>query len=218
MQIGVYSDFDGTITLRDCNDALVDMYIGRDRREAYDRLFLEDKGTLWEVLDTSMRACEVPLEQAIQYLVGEVPIDPTFEPFHAWCQAKGLPLAIVSAGLGEIIQAFLQNAGLVLPVTANQAHCQSTHFGLVPMDSACPTGVDKARVLREAKAQGIYTVFVGDGFSDRLAAPEADLVYAKTGMALAKYCTDRGIPFVAFDRFNEVQADLEARLANFQVL
>jgi 2-hydroxy-3-keto-5-methylthiopentenyl-1-phosphate phosphatase len=53
---------------------------------------------------------------------------------------------------------------------------------------------------------------VGDGFSDRLAAPEADLVFAKRGMALATYCLKRDIPFVPFQRFSEVQADLEARL------
>jgi 2-hydroxy-3-keto-5-methylthiopentenyl-1-phosphate phosphatase len=160
-----------------------------------------------------MRACEVPLETAIQLLLGEVQIDPTFRDFHAWCIRRGVPFSIVSAGLGEIIAAFMGQAGLMPPITANQAFVHETHFGLVPTDPACPTGVDKAAVLRAAKAEGWYTVFVGDGFSDRQAAPEADLVYAKRGMALAQYCTKRGIPFVAFERFSEVQADLEARLA-----
>jgi HAD superfamily phosphoserine phosphatase-like hydrolase len=212
MRMAVFSDFDGTITLRDCNDALVDTYIGPDRREAYDRLFREGTGTLWEVLDTSMRACEVPLETAIQLLLGEVQLDPTFRDFHAWCGQRGVPFSIVSAGLGEIIQAFMAQAGLAPPITANQAFRHETHFGLVPMDRSCPTGVDKAAVLRAARAEGLYTVFVGDGFSDRLAAPEADLVFAKRGMALATYCLKRDIPFVPFQRFSEVQADLEARL------
>ena len=121
----------------------------------------------------------------------EYGFDPTFEAFHRWCDQRGLPLSILSAGLGEVIAAFMDNAGLVLPITANSAHHFENGFGLVPMDRACPTGVDKAMVLRASKAQGIYTVFVGDGFSDRLAAPEADLVYAKTDMALARYCTAR---------------------------
>ncbi|MDB5097261.1 MAG: hypothetical protein JWM80_1682 [Cyanobacteria bacterium RYN_339] len=213
MRMAVFSDFDGTITLRDCNDALVDKYIGADRREAYDRLFRDGSGTLWEVLDTSMRACEVPLETAIQLLLGEVKIDPTFTTFHAWCAERDVPFSIVSAGLGEIIQAFMEQAGVAPPITANQAYRHDTHFGLVPVDRACPTGVDKAAVLRAAKAEGLYTVFVGDGFSDRLAAPEADLVYAKRDMALATYCVKRAIPFVPFERFSEVQTDLEARLA-----
>lgn len=212
MQPAVFSDFDGTITLRDCNDALVDNYIGHDRRAAYDRLFAEGKGTLWEVLDTSMRACGVPLEQAIEYLTCTVELDPGFAPFHAWCARRGLPLSIVSAGLGEIIQAFLNRANLIMPVTANLATREAVSFGLAPLEQGCPTGVDKARLLREARAAGLYTIFIGDGFSDRLAAPEADLLYAKRDMALAAYCSKRGIPFVPFSRFSEIQADLERRL------
>jgi 2,3-diketo-5-methylthio-1-phosphopentane phosphatase len=212
MQPAVFSDFDGTITLRDCNDALVDNYIGHDRRAAYDRLFAEGKGTLWEVLDTSMRACGVRLEHAIEYLTCTVELDPSFATFHSWCARRDLPLSIVSAGLGEIIQAFLARANLQMPVTANLATTGPDFFGLAPLEHGCPTGVDKARLLREAKAAGSYTIFIGDGFSDRLAAPEADLLYAKRDMALATYCLERGIAFVPFSRFSEIQLDLEERL------
>lgn len=210
--IAVFSDFDGTITLRDSNDALVDRYIGATRREAYDRLFAEGHGTLWEVLDTSMQACEVPLERAVAFLLESVELDPGFVAFQAFCEREGLPLAILSAGLLEVIEAFMARAGLTLPITANQAHHPPGCFGLTPVDASCPTGVDKAMVLQASKDAGNYTVFVGDGFSDRLAAPVADLVYAKTGKALAVYCERKGIPFVAFERFDEVLADLAKRL------
>lgn len=206
----IFSDFDGTITLRDSNDALVDRYIGADRREAYDRLFLEGGGVLWEVLNTSLQACAVPLEEAIAFLREAVAIDPTFAPFSAWAADRGIPLAVLSAGLFEVVEAFLRSEGLEVPITANRACRYADRFGLTPADAKCPTGVDKAAVLRAARASGRYTIFIGDGFSDRLAAPHADLVYAKAG--LVRYCEKRGIAHVPFENFTEIRADLERRL------
>lgn len=210
MALVVYSDFDGTITLRDSNDALVDRYIGAEKRQAYDRLFLEGHGTLWEILDTSLQACGVPLDEAIAFLRATVAIDRSFLPFHQWLVERDIPIEVLSAGLYEVVEAFLAAEGLALPINANRAHCFPDRFGLAPTDEACPTGVDKAAILLAARSRGLTTVFIGDGFSDRLAAPHADLLYAKS--ALARYCDKQGIAYVPFERFAEVQADLERRL------
>lgn len=211
MRPAIFTDFDGTITTRDSLDALVDHYIGAEGRAQYDRLFLEGEQALWQVLDTSLKACDVPLEAALRFLHAHVAIDPTFAPFHRWCEGRGIPMAVVSAGVYEIVQAFLSAAGLQLPIEANRAACGSTCFGLTPQEADCPTGVDKGGIVRRARAEGHYTIFIGDGFSDRLAVGEADLVYAKAG--LARYCAKRALPFVPFDSFADVQADLEKRLA-----
>jgi 2,3-diketo-5-methylthio-1-phosphopentane phosphatase len=206
----VFSDFDGTITLRDSNDALVDRYIGAEKRATYDRLFLDGGGVLWEVLDTSLQACGVPLPEALSFLQEAVAIDPGFVGFHDWCRDREIPLSVLSAGLHEVVECFLLQAGLALPIRANRASCFENRFGLTPADAGCPTGVDKAAVIQEARAAGHYTIFIGDGFSDRLAAPHADLVYAKS--ALARFCDKRGIPYVPFEGFAEIQADLARRL------
>lgn len=210
MRVAVYSDFDGTITLRDSNDALVDRYVGAQNRQAYDKLFLEGKGTLWEILDTSLQACQVPLDEAIGFLREHVAIDRSFVAFHAWCEARRVPLSVLSAGLFEVVQAYMAAEGLELPIAANRARRFDRHFGLEPADLGCPTGVDKGAVLLAAKREGLYTVFIGDGFSDRLAVPHADLVYAKS--SLARYCTEREIPYVPFETFKDVQTDLARRL------
>lgn len=214
MKLAIYSDFDGTITLRDSNDALVDRYVGATNRQAYDKLFLEGKGTLWEILDTSLQACQVPLEEAIVFLRQTVEIDRSFVAFHAWCEKSQLPLSVLSAGLFEVVQAYMLAEGLDLPIAANRARRFERHFGLEPADLGCPTGVDKGAVLLQAKREGLYTVFIGDGYSDRLAVPHADLVYAKS--SLARYCTERNFPYVPFSTFKDVQADLETRLPHMR--
>jgi 2-hydroxy-3-keto-5-methylthiopentenyl-1-phosphate phosphatase len=214
MLLTVFSDFDGTITRRDCMDALADAYIGREARRRYDALFMKGECHLWQALDTSLQACGVPLEEAIGFLLGTVELDPSFGRFHAWCRRAGVPLEIVSAGLFEVIQSFLAHAELSAPILANRAAPRAGCFGLAPLAADCPTGVDKAARVREARALGRTVAFVGDGFSDRWAAPEADLVYAKSG--LARYCEAKGLAYVPFESFSDVQADLLRRFPHLQ--
>lgn len=213
MSVAVFSDFDGTITKRDCNDALVEAFLGADRHRAYDRMLVQRKisdPNLWQLLDLSLSACGVPLEVAIAHLLATVQLDSGFAAFHAWCQVEKISLEIVSAGAFEIVTSFLAAAGLPVPVTANRAIRRPDGFGLAPLDADCPTGVDKGAILAAARARGDYVVFIGDGISDRGAAPEADLVYAKTSLAV--FCRARSISFVPYETFADVQNDLTRRL------
>ena len=66
-----------------------------------------------------------------------------------------------------------------------------------------PWGHDKGAALQMARQAGYATVFAGDGLSDRRAAVEADLVFAKAG--LARFCAAESIPFEEFKDFSQVQ-------------
>lgn len=207
--VAVFCDFDGTITLRDTNDALVEHFLGAERRVAYDRLFYDGVLPLWEVLDRALIACGVPLETALAHVHAHIPMDPHFAPFSAWCAARNWPLHIVSAGLVEVITSLLAREGLSLPITANRARRSPTAFGLEPVDARCPTGVDKAAIVRAARDAGAFTVFIGDGMSDRLAVPHADLVLAKG--PLIRWCERHGHAHVAIAGFEEVPPLLASR-------
>lgn len=206
-----FCDFDGTITMRDTHDALMEAFVDAPtQRRLYER-FHAGAANLWQLLDESLVACQVPAAEAVAHLVATVPVDPGFAPFVAWCRAEGVPVAIVSAGLHEVIEAVLAREGLEgLPVIANRAVARGGGFGLLPRTPECPTGVDKAGVLRGAEALGWRSAFVGDGVSDRLAAPVARRCYAKAG--LAHWCARQGLPHVAVPGFAEVQADLALAL------
>jgi 2-hydroxy-3-keto-5-methylthiopentenyl-1-phosphate phosphatase len=57
-----------------------------------------------------------------------------------------------------------------------------------------------------ALADGSEVVYVGDGYSDRCAAEDADRVFARRG--LAAYLEERGVPFEPFEDFFEIAARL----------
>lgn len=207
MDVMVFCDFDGTITRRDSLVTLFDAYVGPERRRQVDRRFHAGELPLWQLIDTSLRACAIPLEEALRYLHATIELDPSFLGFKTWCQARAVPLEVVSAGLHEIVESFL--ADFALPITANRAEPCSEGFGLRPLMPDVTTGVDKAGLVRAARERGRYAVFIGDGLSDRLAVAEADLVYAKAG--LARYCQERAVPFVPFASFDDIRQDLTGR-------
>jgi len=69
-------------------------------------------------------------------------------------------------------------------------------------------GHDKTAGVREAKARGSKTVYIGDGYSDFEASLEADVRFAKTGHALVNYLRKRRVTFREFSHFSEVAAAL----------
>ena len=76
-------------------------------------------------------------------------------------------------------------------------------------DETCPCGLCgtcKQAPMREAKSRGRTVVFVGDGVSDRRAAPLADRLYAKD--RLAEWCDETALPYVPFATLGDVAADL----------
>lgn len=51
-------------------------------------------------------------------------------------------------------------------------------------------------------------IFIGDGVSDLPAAREADLFFARRGLALEEYCVEHKLPYVAYDSFADIQREV----------
>lgn len=52
-------------------------------------------------------------------------------------------------------------------------------------------------------------VFIGDGISDLPAARHADVLFARKGLYLEKYCLENKIAYIPFDSFADIQTELE---------
>jgi 2,3-diketo-5-methylthio-1-phosphopentane phosphatase len=143
------------------------------------------------------------LEEILEILKRDVVIDRTFIPFARWCQERGAPLTVLSGGMQEVIENLLLPYGLdFVRILANPIQIENGNWDLHFRDDT-PWGHDKGAALQMARESGYATVFVGDGLSDRRAAVEADLVFAKAG--LARFCAAESIPFEEFKDFSQVQ-------------
>ncbi|MDX2031001.1 MAG: HAD-IB family phosphatase [Blastocatellia bacterium] len=207
----LFSDFDGTITDQDTLIFLTShLGGGAQMIEAIGRLIGERKLTLAEGIAAEMRSIRAPYDEAATLLREEVRIDPGFPAFYAWCVERRLPLTILSAGFRQNIELFLPPATFShLKILANELRPNEKIGWQCVFRDKSEFGHDKAAALKSARKRGEYTVFVGDGLSDRAAAEAADLVFAKHSLAV--FCRDRGIDCLEYETFHDVLDDLKKR-------
>ena len=108
----------------------------------------------------------------------------------------------------------LAAAGLAdLPVDSNRLEVRRGAIELdfpYEQDGCGHCGMCKALPVRRAKARGHRAVYIGDGYSDRCAVSEADVVFAKD--SLAEHCLANGIPYHAFASLADVQTWVTHRM------
>ncbi len=210
----VQTDFDGTISLQDVTDSLLQRF-GRPGWQA-----LEDA---WERGEIGSRACmqgqvallDMSEADLLRHLDG-VAIDPHFAAFVHTVQAQGRVLQVVSDGLDRAIRHILQRHGMDgLPVFANQLlpdaargeRCwklQTPHA-----EPTCSRGAGNCKCALAARQQTRQrsVLYIGDGSSDFCVARKADLVLAKD--RLLAHCVEQGIPHRAFSDFRQATVLLQ---------
>lgn len=200
-----FFDFDGTISVRDVGVALLEACGTGDWqgvRDAYERGEFgsrECMRRLWGHLDRSG-------DRIAQVLASE-PIDAGFAEVVGRLEAAGAEVSVVSDGFGFYIEEML--APLNVGILSNEIVGDELTFP--HRAAACPCaacGVCKQGPIREARARGRRTVFVGDGASDRHAARVTDVVFAKA--PLADWCAAEGIPAVRIDGLADILIHLGA--------
>ena len=86
----------------------------------------------------------------------------------------------------------------------------------------CDFGHDKGLSIAEHRdsASGNsripLIVFIGDGISDLSAARHADVLFARKGLYLEKYCLENQIAYIPFDSFVDIQTELEKIMVDDQ--
>lgn len=80
-------------------------------------------------------------------------------------------------------------------------------------------GHDKALSILEYRAKAAtqdknaptpLVVFIGDGVSDLAAAREADILFARKGLQLERYCIEHEITYYPFNTFADIQQEVKA--------
>jgi 2-hydroxy-3-keto-5-methylthiopentenyl-1-phosphate phosphatase len=216
--VSVLVDYDGTVSRQDIGDvllegyALVDQAIVRAKDADYDAGRAGSRElTQW---DMQILPRDGELLRSVAFAI---PQDGTFASFAAAVRAAGAALEVVSDGLGFYVSsnlARLDPALADLPVATNENDVDVT--GRVEFPYGHPTcfvcGTCKRERVRAHEAGGRVVVFVGDGQSDRYAAHHADIVWAKD--ALLRWGRETGRDFLAWERFDDIEAWFRAALAD----
>lgn len=219
--IAVFSDFDGTIFLQDTGHVLFDKFgLGKEEREEVDqsigktRTFREASEIMWGSLN-------VTLERAQEELRSTLKIDPDFIAFFDYLQSKNVEFTVISAGLKPLLRCALDcfvglERSAKINIIANNGTVSADGRWTPKWLHDSPLGIDKSLALRDWVAErstgsGAVSklVFIGDGVSDLAAAKQADILFARSELALERYCIEHMIPYIPYLRFKDVLHDVK---------
>ncbi|KAJ2955353.1 hypothetical protein NQZ79_g8630 [Umbelopsis isabellina] len=221
LNIQVYSDFDGTISLQDTGCLLIDdlRCLGFDRRRELDHLILNKQVSFRDGLEEMWAAVTLTWEEAWKDHLSLVKVDPGFSDFYDYCKSVNVPVKIVSSGIysviEQIMEKFIGDRAKEIEIISNGGGVKGRKWSIEWRDDT-PFGHDKSLTLKKAREQApddAIFVFCGDGVSDISAAQHADILFARHGRDLEVYCQRENVPFRGFDTFEEVQ-DVVSKLAN----
>lgn len=211
----ILCDFDGTISLEDTTDTLLDTF-GRAGWEA-----LEEQWRSGRIGSRDCMAGQIALldmdRAELDAHLDTRHVDPAFADFVRLVQGQQIPLEILSDGLDYGIHRILARQGLDwLPVTANSLQAVAAREWRLEFPNAsatCRVGSGTCKCARAANAQGALrkVLMIGDGASDFCVAEAADFVFAKG--KLVAHCIAKNIPHAAIRDFADVIALLPALLS-----
>lgn len=202
------TDFDGTITLKDTCDAMIERFAGEGWQEILKK---------WEQGELSTSVCSRSIFKTFQVapedlkaFIATIPFDKSFVTFCEYLQKKGEKLFIVSDGFDLNITTILEKYSLTnLPV-----YCNNLLYNQGSWDLSCPyssecgqCGTCKKALVSKLKKTCDQIVYIGDGYSDTCGCQGADIIFAKSH--LLEYCRSHQIKAYPFTTFADIIAWLE---------
>ena len=215
-KVAIVSDFDGTISVRDIGHHFFGTFIPDQESR---RHLLHS----WKIGLISSREC---LEREIEWIEADVDdlnefinkekLDPYIKDFVDFCHRRNYEITILSDGLDYYIDRLLMKFGLgFLDFKAN--HLMMNNGSITGVDFPYYNTMDctmcgncKRYHLERMKDQGYYAVYVGNGYSDRCPAENADMVLAKGD--LLEHFRQEKLAYIPFENFRDVERELTNRL------
>jgi len=201
----ILCDFDGTISVEDVIDSLLDRY-GRPGWEALEQDWRAGRIGSRECMSGQVALLDMSREQLDAHL-STLWIDHAFPGFVAKARELGVPIRVVSDGLDYAIHKILGRYGLDdLPLAANHlapgTPPQRWQLTSPFQAEGCRSGTCKCACVEQARASGpTRTLLIGDGASDFCAADRVDFVFAKH--RLIEHCRAAGIAYVPITGFDD---------------
>ena len=204
----VVCDFDGTISSVDTTDAILNRFAPPEWEEV-EKEWVSGNIDAHECMSRQIAMLKID-KTVLNCFLENIPLTRGFVAFAKFAQKNCMDISIVSDGLDYVIN-FLLTHYLIfgIPVLANHLVIEKDGFCLeFPHNrDGCGQGVCKC-ALTETNGEDAV-VLIGDGRSDFCLAEKADLVLARSGSLLEKYCEEKGLKYTAFVDFHEVRETFE---------
>ncbi len=208
--VAMFCDFDGTITVGDVVDILLEQLADPQWRD------IEKRWEEGEIDDCQCMSRQIALIrgnwQDIVRVLDTIEMDAHFKSFVEQCNQIDIPIYIGSNGLDRVINYFFAREGvkvkdiwsyrliesnrqwsLEFPADKPRSICQA------PNSVACKCALLDSHLNR---VENNYRIVIGDSRSDFCWVQKADFVFAKS--KLAQYCADSDINHARFTDFADI--------------
>jgi 2,3-diketo-5-methylthio-1-phosphopentane phosphatase len=207
----VLLDFDGTVTVKDTVDAILERFAAPAWTDVEDEWKRGNIGSRECLARQTAMIDAAPKE--IDALVDAIAIDPGFGELLATCERLDVAVTIVSDGYRRSIERVLARSGHDVPSRSGVLEYRGRRrWKLVSPSarSACTADANtcKCKVAKESK---LPAILIGDGRSDFCVAGKVDLVLAKG--SLASHCAENGIKFEPIADLAEAAKRIAAYIA-----
>lgn len=195
-------DFDGTITLQDVGDKIIENFAVGDY-ESVVKKWINREITTEQCAKIEWGMIDGPSDEMLDFIDSRK-IDPYLNDFVSFCNKNGYSIYINSDGYDFYIKRILKKNDLNLKGYYNHVGWNDGWvFDFPYSDEKCGLcGNCKANVVKNFKSKNYEVIYIGDGYSDRCASGFADIVYAKEH--LLDYCKKNNIPHKAFNNFSDI--------------
>lgn len=205
-QLFVFTDFDGTITIKDVGDELFRKY---SKFDFYIQKLLSGEISIHQYwIEVCKNLDRNVNQERIKQFALSFEVDPYFKQFAWFCEQNKIKLSIVSDGFDTYINPIIQS----LELNQITIFCNTLIFennNVIPIfpnaseSCTCLCASCKRNTILSKIPENAVIVFIGDGFSDYCAAEHSDIIFAKD--KLAAYCNENKIPHYPFSTFSDVQ-------------
>jgi len=206
----VLVDFDDTAAEQNVAELLLNRFGDPTWQDVRNR-FRAGELTLKEYQEITFRNITADRATMQGYVKQNANLRPYFKELRDYCEARGIPMVIVSQGLDFYIQALLEKEGFDdLPVYAvvTRSSPQGLHYEYhYSRPGQERQGNSKGLIVDRYRADGHFVFYAGDGMSDFEAAGQANLLFAHR--TLAEECRRKEIPFRPFRDFQDVLSALQ---------
>jgi 2,3-diketo-5-methylthio-1-phosphopentane phosphatase len=209
--IKVFVDFDGTITLEDVGEAIFKKFGEPKKVNQIIENLLSDKISsrqCWDELCNSVNALN---RNELNDFIDLIDVDPTFIPFAKFCSENKIEMIVLSDGFDYYIDRLFNKAGLTdlkyysNKLFVNEEGCLNAKYPYFDNDSPTSANCKRNHIINHSSDDD-YTIYIGDGNSDKEAAQYCDFIFAKSG--LARFCSMEKISFYPFSDFKDVKNKL----------
>lgn len=202
----IFMDFDGTVTQQDVGDELFRKFADEKKVNKIIDDLLNDRISSRECWLNLCSAVPLITEIELDNFIYGISLDNTFLTFKDYCAKESIELFVLSDGFDYYINKIFKKYKINgLKVYSN--HLEVIDGRLTPSfpyyDETCYSSANcKRNHIINHSSEDDFTVFIGDGNSDKDSIEYCDFIFAKDD--LLKFCEKERITYFPFNNFNDV--------------